>query len=67
MVYLIGAGAGDVGLLTIKAVEILKKAEVVIYDRLADEKILNYAPEARKIYVGKSSGQHTFTQEKIKK
>ena len=67
MVYLIGAGAGDVGLLTIKAVEILKKAEVVIYDRLADEKILNYAPEARKIYVGKSSGQHTFTQEKINK
>ena len=67
MVYLIGAGAGDVGLLTIKAVEILKKAEVVIYDRLADEKILNYAPEAKKIYVGKSSGQHTFTQEKINK
>ena len=44
MVYLIGAGAGDVGLLTVKAKEILEVADVVIYDRLADEKILNYAP-----------------------
>ena len=67
MVYLIGAGAGDAGLLTIKAREILEKAEVVIYDRLADEKILDYAPLAKKIYVGKSSGEHTFTQEKINK
>ena len=65
MVYLIGAGAGDVGLLTVKAQEILKIADVVIYDRLADEKILNYAPTAKKIYVGKSAGQHTLTQDKI--
>ena len=65
MVYLIGAGAGDVGLLTIKAREILEVADVVIYDRLADEKILNYAPSAKKIYVGKSAGQHTLTQDKI--
>ena len=41
MVYLVGAGPGDAGLLTIKAREILETAEVVIYDRLADEKILN--------------------------
>ena len=65
MVYLIGAGAGDVGLLTIKAREILEVADVVIYDRLADEKILNYAPNAKKIYVGKSAGQHTLTQDEI--
>ena len=67
MVYLIGAGAGDAGLLTVKAREILEVADVVIYDRLADEKILNYAPSAKKIYVGKSPGQHTFKQSEINK
>lgn len=66
MVYLIGAGPGDAGLLTIKAREILEVAEVVIFDRLADEKILNYAPAtAEKIYVGKAAGQHTLRQEEI--
>ncbi len=67
MVYLIGAGPGDAGLLTVKASEILKAADVVIYDRLADESILNYAPNAKKIYVGKAAGQHTLTQEEINK
>ena len=65
MVYLIGAGPGDAGLLTVKASEILKAADVVIYDRLADESILNYAPNAKKIYVGKAAGQHTLTQDAI--
>lgn len=65
MVYLVGAGAGDVGLLTLKACEVLKKADVVIYDRLADEKILNFCADAKKIYVGKSSGKHTLKQEEI--
>ena len=67
MVYLIGAGAGDAGLLTVKAREILEVADVVIYDRLADEKILDFAPFAKKIYVGKSPGQHTFAQSEINK
>ena len=67
MVYLVGAGAGNVGLLTVKAKEILEVADVVIYDRLADEKFLNYAPSAKKIYVGKSAGQHTLTQDEINK
>ena len=68
MVYLIGAGPGDAGLLTVKAREILEVAEVVIYDRLADEKILNYVPAtAEKIYVGKSAGRHTLRQEEINK
>ena len=65
MVYLVGAGPGDSGLLTIKAQEILEIADVVIYDRLADEKILNYAPNAEKIYVGKSAGRHTLKQDEI--
>ena len=68
MVYLIGAGPGDAGLLTVKAREFLEVAEVVIYDRLADEKILNYVPAtAEKIYVGKSAGRHTLRQEEINK
>ncbi len=66
MVYLIGAGPGDAGLLTVKAREILKVAEIVIYDRLADEKILNCVPAtAEKIYVGKSAGRHTLPQNEI--
>ena len=64
-VYLVGAGAGDVGLLTLKAYEILKLADIVVYDRLADEAILNFATNAEKIYVGKSSGQHTMKQADI--
>ena len=68
MVYLIGAGPGDAGLLTVKAQEILSAAEVLIYDKLADKKILNFAPEScEKIYVGKSAGQHTLKQEEINK
>lgn len=68
MVYLIGAGPGDAGLLTLKAAEILKSAEVLIYDKLADKKILNFAPATcEKIYVGKSAGQHTLKQEEINK
>ena len=65
MVYLIGAGPGDAGLLTVKAREILEAADVVIYDRLAEEKILSWAANAEKIYVGKTSGSHTLTQTEI--
>lgn len=68
MVYLIGAGAGDAGLLTVKAKEILETAEVVIYDKLANEKILNYAPpDSEKIYVGKAAGYHSLKQREINK
>lgn len=65
MVYLIGAGAGDFGLLTLKAREILEKADVVIYDRLADDAILNICADAKKIYVGKEAGNHTLKQSEI--
>jgi len=65
-VYLVGAGPGDPKLLTVKAVELLKEADVVIYDRLVDESILNLAPEkAEKIYVGKRTGKHEVPQDKI--
>ena len=65
-VYLIGAGPGDYRLLTLKACDCLKMADTVVYDRLADERILQYAPRgAEFIYVGKASSQHTMTQDKI--
>ncbi|MBR0260687.1 MAG: uroporphyrinogen-III C-methyltransferase [Selenomonadaceae bacterium] len=67
MVYLVGAGPGDAGLLTLKAREVLEAADVVIYDRLADDFILNFCAGAKKIYVGKSSGKHTLKQEEINK
>jgi uroporphyrinogen III methyltransferase/synthase len=65
-VYLIGAGPGDPKLLTIRAFELLKEADVVVYDRLVSESILELVPEsAEKIYVGKSSKKHELTQDKI--
>jgi len=65
-VYLIGAGPGDPGLLTIKAKECIETADVVVYDYLASPFLLNYAKEeAQVIYVGKKGGDHTLTQDKI--
>jgi uroporphyrinogen III methyltransferase/synthase len=65
-VYLVGAGPGDPALATLKAVECLGKAEVIIYDYLANEKLLDFAPpEAECIYVGKKAGDHAMSQEQI--
>jgi len=65
-VYLVGAGPGDPDLITVKAVECLKQADVVIYDFLAAPKLLKYAREdAEVIYVGKKGGDHTLPQDKI--
>jgi uroporphyrinogen III methyltransferase/synthase len=65
-VYLVGAGPGDPGLLTVKGLDCLRRADVVIYDRLIDESILHEArPDAEKIYVGKASSHHTLEQETI--
>lgn len=66
VVYLIGAGPGDADLITLKAVKALNKADVVLYDYLANEEILEYAPEsAKRIYVGKKAGEHYKTQDEI--
>ena len=66
IVYLVGAGPGDPGLLTVKAKECLEKADAVVYDYLANEELLNYVrPQVEKIYVGKKAGQHTMKQEDI--
>lgn len=61
-----GAGPGDPGLITVKAVECLNQADVVIYDFLANPILLGYAsPEAEVIYVGKSASDHTLSQQEI--
>ena len=63
MVYLVGAGPGDPGLISVKACDCLRRADVVVYDRLADERILAYAPkDAEYIYVGKASSNHAMKQ-----
>lgn len=65
-VTLVGAGPGDRGLLTLKGCEAIKNADVVIYDRLVGEDILNLIPEnAEKIDAGKKSSNHKIPQEKI--
>ncbi|MCX6344884.1 MAG: uroporphyrinogen-III C-methyltransferase [Armatimonadetes bacterium] len=65
-VYLVGAGPGDPGLLTIKGLECVRKADVVVYDRLAHPSILTEAkPDAELIYVGKAFSAHTMKQEDI--
>jgi uroporphyrinogen III methyltransferase/synthase len=65
-VYLVGAGPGDPGLITVKGLACLRQADVVIYDRLVDESILKEVrPEAEKIYVGKAASHHTLEQEAI--
>lgn len=62
-VYLIGAGPGDPGLLTLKGRDALAAADVVVYDALANEALLNYArPDAERIYVGKVAGNHALPQ-----
>jgi uroporphyrinogen III methyltransferase/synthase len=64
--YLVGAGPGDPGLLTMRGVELLRQADVIIYDYLCNPTLLQQAPAtAEKIYVGKSAGKHTLSQEEI--
>ncbi len=64
-VYLVGAGPGDPGLLTLRGKDLLQQADVVIYDRLIDLSLLGYAAWAEKTDVGKKNGQHTIPQDKI--
>lgn len=65
-VYIIGAGPGDAGLITLKAIDCLRLADIVIYDNLVNEELLKYAPtHARFIYAGKKGGDHTLSQTEI--
>jgi uroporphyrinogen III methyltransferase/synthase len=65
-VYIVGAGPGDIGLLTVKGLRCLKKADVVVYDFHLNAQVLNYINHgAEFIYAGKRGGQHDMTQDKI--
>jgi len=65
-VYLTGAGPGDIDLLTVKALRVVREADVIIYDRLANPDILKEAKEGCEfVYVGKEDGRHTLPQDQI--
>jgi len=65
-VYLVGTGPGDPGLLTLRALRLLQTADVILYDRLVGEDVLELiGPSTLAIYVGKQKGYHTRTQEEI--
>lgn len=61
----VGAGPGDVELITLKAIKALQAADVVLYDALVDVSLLNYAPHAEHIFVGKRKGCYAYQQEQI--
>ncbi|HCO83349.1 MULTISPECIES: uroporphyrinogen-III C-methyltransferase [Arenibacter] len=61
----VGAGPGDVELITLKAIKALQAADVVLYDALVDVALLEYAPNAEHIFVGKRKGCYAYQQEQI--
>lgn len=62
---IVGAGPGDLELITLKAIKALKSADVVLYDALVNEELLQYAPQAEIIFVGKRFGCHAYSQDQI--
>lgn len=66
-VSLVGAGPGDPELLTVRAVDRLRRADLVLYDALVEEDLLALAPQARRFYVGKRAGRHSIDQDGIHK
>src|SRR5271170_4743412 len=66
MVYLVGAGPGDAGLMTLRGAELLARADVVVYDALVNGDFLRLAPAgAELIYAGKRSGAHAMPQDEL--
>ena len=64
--YLVGAGPGDLGLVTLRAKDLIEAADVLIYDYLCNPEMLSWARvDSEKIYVGKKAGAHTLTQDEI--
>jgi len=64
-VYLVGAGPGDPGLITVRGAQLLERADVVVYDYLSNPRLLGYCPRAEIIYVGKKAAAHSMPQEQI--
>lgn len=65
MLTVVGAGPGDADLITLKAIKALRSATVVLYDALVNKELLDYAPNAEKIFVGKRKGCYAYQQEQI--
>lgn len=65
LLTVVGAGPGDVELITLKAIKTLQSANVVLYDALVDKSLLEYAPQAEHIFVGKRKGCYTYHQDQI--
>jgi len=66
VVAIVGAGPGDPGLITVRGLELLRAADVIVHDRLVNPKLLDEArPDARRIFVGKACGTHTLPQPEI--
>ena len=66
IVYLLGAGPGDPGLMTVRGRELVEAAEVLVYDALSSAELLNWAPAAcERIFVGKRASRHALPQEEI--
>jgi uroporphyrin-III C-methyltransferase len=67
-ITLVGAGPGDTDLITLKGVKALQSADVVLYDALVNQEMLEFAPaHAVKVYVGKRSGDHSYSQDAVNK
>ena len=65
-VYLVGAGPGDAGLITVRGFDCIKSADVIVYDNLVNQSLLRHArPDAELIFAGKMSKKHTLTQDEI--
>ena len=65
-VYLVGAGPGDLGLVTLRAKELVENADVIVYDHLANPEVLGWARDnAEIIYAGKQAGEHSLSQSEI--
>ena len=65
-ITLVGAGPGDAELITLKAIKALKTANVVLYDALINEELLDFAPAtATRVFVGKRSGDHSYSQDAV--
>src|SRR3954466_14096947 len=65
IVYLVGAGPGDPGLITVRGAKLLETADVVVYDYLSNPQLPALAPQAAAAHVGKKAASHSMTQDQI--